>query len=148
MEFRQRGLLTPCADLLNYQITSHSAPYVYMSLSFECCQHQFHLGKRLEIGWAQTFPSLWYERITIWLGLWGQTDHCKHLKIPVHGTKPFSSSVFVVTVASLVFGLLLSCGTPYVPPCNRVLTLHVNVAYYYQPAVLLLSIVCNVVKCR
>lgn len=115
---------------LNYQITSHSAPCVYISLSFEYCQHQFHLGKGLEIGWAQTFPSLSNEHITILLALWGQTDQCKHLTIPVHGTKPFSSSVFVVTVASLVFGLLLSCGTPYVPACNRVLTLHVNVADY------------------
>jgi hypothetical protein len=73
--------------------------------------------------------------------LWGQTDHCKHLKTPVHGTKQISGSVFVVTVASLVFGLLLSCGTPYVPTCNPLLALHVNVADYYQPAVLLLSVV-------
>lgn len=42
--------------------------------------------------------------------------------------------------AALVFGLLLSCGTQYVPTCNPLLTLHVNVADYYEPAVLLLFI--------
>ena len=59
---------------------------------------------------------------------------------PLHGTKQFSSPVSVVTAAALVFWLLLSCGTQYVPACNTVLTLHVNVADYYQPAVSLLFI--------
>jgi hypothetical protein len=139
-EFGQRGMLTPHTDGWTISWPPTLLLMLTYLLSFECCQHQFTSGKGLEIGWAQTFPSLSMSVSPCYLHWGGKLTTASSSKSQYMVLKQFRSSVYVVTVASLVFGLLLSYGTHYVPICNPVLTLHVNVAGCYQSAVLLLFI--------